>query len=245
MNYADSERIRFVFKTFKIKETKRIVEASYIVFNSCAVRQKAEQKLLGYGTQIKKLNQQNKYPKVILTGCMVKQGLQGKLRGKDVSKQHNMLLRQASWIDFAVPIQSVFEKLEVILKEDTGLDISHNPQSKDYLSISASAYSKIQASVPISFGCNHFCSYCIVPYSRGEENFREYKQIQKEYKDYVSKEYKKITLLGQTVNKWLNPNYKYDSKAYGWYRMSEILPQALDNQVKEPQNFLELIKSLT
>jgi tRNA-2-methylthio-N6-dimethylallyladenosine synthase len=244
MNYADSERIRSVFHAFGLQETQKIQDADYIVFNSCSVRQKAEQKLLGYGVPIKRIRKQKPNCKVILTGCMVRKGTRGKLQGKDVANQHAKLLLQAKWVDYAVPIENVFEIVEKILRNDIRSQYSKINKEQDYLKIPAIPYSKIQASVPISFGCNHFCSFCTVPYSRGEENFREYKQIQKEYEDYIKKGYAKVTLLGQTVNKWLNPKYKYHPRAYSWYRMGEILPQALDLQTEEPQNFLELIKSL-
>ncbi|MBD3362554.1 MiaB/RimO family radical SAM methylthiotransferase [Candidatus Dojkabacteria bacterium] len=257
MNYADSERIRTVFNNFGVEEVKDIKKADYIVLNSCAVRQKAEDKLLGQGRLIKRLKQKHKsqfdssakegiYPIVILTGCMVKTGIKGRVKKKSVERIRNELLHNIDWLDYAVSIEKVFSLLEQILYE-RGNEKKNNElrdQSKTYLDIPSTPYSSFEASLPISYGCNHHCTFCTVPFSRGEENFRSYNEIKNEYSDYVKQEYKKITLLGQTVNKWLNPKYEYHPKAYSWYKYGEILPNALDSDGSEPDNFLNLLSDL-
>lgn len=247
MNYNDSERMRTILHSYSFFETDTIGDADIIIFNSCAVRQKAEDKLLGFGNQItpmKKNPKKDGLPIVVLTGCMVKTGVKGRVRGKSVVKLQKKWLNQVTWLDYAVPIDKVFTLLEKVLGD---LDIGTKKQDDndlEYLDIPADPYSVIQASVPISTGCNHHCAYCTVPYSRGEERFREFNKILNEYKGYIDQNFKQITLLGQVVNKWLNPNYNYKSKDYSFMKCGGELPFAMNSDGLEPENFLQLIKIL-
>ena len=264
MNFADSERIKTVFKSRGLEEAERLEDAQYIVLNSCAIRKKAEDKLYGKGVQIaalKKTNSKNlsskllvkniiKYPVVIMTGCIVKSGIRGRVKRKTTQEIQGDIKTRAKWLDHAVPTRLVFKLIDRLLSKDPNVkklkkDSTINyTEDNEYLTIDPSPYSEFQASLPISVGCNHHCTFCTVPYSRGEETFRTYKSIKKEFEGYVKKDYKQITLLGQTVNKWLNPNYEYPPKAYGWYKMGEILPNSINGDGKEPDNFLTLIKDL-
>lgn len=257
MNYADSERIKTIFNSRGLKESESIEDADYVVFNSCAVRKKAEDKLLGHGDQISKYKRKRQppnplkgekhqinYPVTIMTGCMVKTGVKGRVKRNTSEKIQKNWVHTVNWLDHATPTKYVFKLLEDILDSDKNVELGRGATVSDYLDVIPTPYSKFQASLPISVGCNHHCTFCTVPFSRGEEKFRSYKSIKKEYENYVEKNYKEIILLGQTVNKWLNPNYKYHPKAYGWYKMGEILPDALDSDGKEPDNFLRLIKDL-
>lgn len=255
MNYADSERIRTVFEAYGLIQTEKVEEASYIVLNSCAVREKAEDKLFGKGKEVHREKVKNKklgndYPISIMTGCIVKTGINGKVKRESVLSIQKRILEKAQWLDYAVPTKEVFKLIEGLLKRDKNVteirklrDIEESNTGTNYLEIQPTTYSNYQASLPISVGCNHHCSYCTVPFSRGVESFRSYENIKSEFDDYVQKGFKQITLLGQTVNKWLNPNLKYHPKAYSWYKMGELLPNANDSN-GEPDNFLELIKEL-
>ncbi len=250
MNFADSERIKTVFKSRGLTEASALEEAQYIVLNSCAVRKKAEDKLYGKGVQITEMKKSAiNYPVVIMTGCIVKTGVKGRVKRKTTRDIQNDIKARAKWIDHAIPTKQIFKLLERVLDKDPNVkELSKNLPKEftdsEYLTIDASPYSEFQASLPISIGCNHHCTFCTVPYSRGEETFRTYHSIIKEFKGYVKNNYKQITLLGQTVNKWLNPNYEYHPKAYGWYKMGELLPNSLNGDGKEPDNFLTLLKEL-
>ena len=263
MNFADSERIKTVFEAHGLEEADMLEAADYIVLNSCAIRKKAEDKLFGKGVQItsiKKINSKKSssrqvdknivvYPVVIITGCIVKAGIKGKVKHKTTKDIQNSIISRAKWIDYAVPTNQVFKLLNRILQKDGNvskmkLEKNIDYEAGNYLLIDPSPYSQFQASLPISVGCNHHCTFCTVPFSRGNESFRNFKSIEKEYKGYVMNNYKQITLLGQTVNKWLNPKYKYLPKAYGWYKMGEILPNSLDGDGNEPDNFLTLLQKL-
>lgn len=251
MNFADSERIKTVFRSRGLEEADKLESAQYIVLNSCAVRKKAEDKLYGKGVQISDMKQENNenYPVVIMTGCIVKTGIKGKVKRKTTGDVQNEIKSRAKWIDHAVPTNMVFKLIERVLDKDPNVkeivrNLPEGAIDSEYLTINPSPYSEFQASLPISVGCNHHCTFCTVPYSRGEETFRTYKSIKKEFEGYVNSGFKQITLLGQTVNKWLNPNFEYPPKAYGWYKMGEILPNSLNGNSNEPDNFLTLLKDL-
>jgi tRNA-2-methylthio-N6-dimethylallyladenosine synthase len=246
MNYNDSERIRSIFNFYNLEETEDPKDADYVVLNSCAVRKSAEEKLLGFGKQLNqyKLERKDGYPYVFMTGCIIKTGIRGRVRSKAVEKSHSRW-QSLDWIDSVAPTKYVFGKIVSTLNNDPNIIRQYEIQDvQSYLDITPVAYSRITASVPISVGCNHHCTFCTVPFSRGQEEFREFSRIESEYRKYVQGGYKQITLLGQTVNKWLNPKFEYKPSAYGWYKVGSPTPLSISSEIDEPDSFLTLLKNL-
>ena len=178
MNYSDSERIASFLETQKMKPVKNINEADLVVFNTCGVRQMAEDRVYG---QIHNLRRNNPKIKIVLTGCLAHR--------KDVQK------RLKNKVDLFIGINEL-EKIKEIINSRSIDEIN------DYLSIKPKYISKHTAYIPIMTGCNNFCSYCVVPYARGREISRPASEILKEIKKLIETGYKEIVLLGQNVNSY-------------------------------------------
>lgn len=171
-NKSDSERIAGDYQARGFKEAKKPEQASEIIINSCAVRQRAEDRVVGliynlsekYKGHTLKGSHPRK-PKIILTGCMIHHG-------------DKKLLKMFPFVDEILPIMEVGFNLPIIRRD------------------------KKHAWISISAGCNSFCTYCIVPFSRGREKSRPLEDILKEVDDLVKKGYTEITLIGQNVNSY-------------------------------------------
>jgi len=176
-NKSDSERIAGDYQARGYKEAKSIKKADEVIINTCSVRQRAEDRVIGLLHNLDKLNPK---PKIILTGCMV----------HHTSKK---LLQDFPMVDQVLPIMEVGFNLPTIRRD------------------------KKHAWVPISTGCNSFCTYCIVPFSRGREKSRPIKDILKEIKQLAKSGYTEITLLGQNVN-----SYGLEKVGIGVRKMSNL-----------------------
>lgn len=166
-NKSDSERIAGDYFARGYVEAESWQDCDELVINTCAVRQRAEDRVRGFlynVTEYFKSSNKSK-PKIIFTGCMTHHG-------------NKKLLEMMPEIDEILPINEVGFNQAAVRKD------------------------KKHAWVPISTGCNSFCTYCIVPYSRGREKSRSHEEIFKEVKDLVDQGYEEITLLGQNVNSW-------------------------------------------
>jgi len=176
-NKADSERISSAFIGKGMTEASTIEEANYVIINTCMVRESAENRVYGLVENLSKIKEMkrknNEEFKIIVTGCMVGVAFRDK-SGKYLKKIRQVL----EDVDEFMPI------------EEVGFD--HNPIRQN----------KKQAWVPISNGCNNFCTFCIVPFTRGREISRPFDDIINECKDLIEKGYEEITLLGQNVNSY-------------------------------------------
>ena len=166
-NKSDSERIAGDYKARGWSQVKDWKKAGNIVVNTCAVRQRAENRADGFLQNVISYFDKKKVqrPKIILTGCMTHHG-EKKLR------------EILPIVDQVLPINEV--------------GFNQTPLRNN----------KTHAWIPVSNGCNSFCTYCIVPYSRGREKSRPQKDIISEVKDLADKGYKEVTLLGQNVNSY-------------------------------------------
>ena len=166
MNKSDSEHIAGDYQARGYQPAKTIDQADEIIINTCSIRQRAEDRVVGLLNNLtKKLKVKKLKPKVILTGCMIHHG------------QHQ-LLTMLPLVDEVMPIQEIGFNFPALRRD------------------------KHHAWVPISNGCNSFCTYCIVPFSRGREKSRPMNEIIKEVKNLVSHGYTEITLVGQNVNSY-------------------------------------------
>ncbi len=198
MNYADSNRIRFVLDDVNLKEVNNFKKADLIVLNSCSVRKQAEDKIAGWGIKRKKKKEelQGERKIFLLTGCMAVR--HDRKNGGLMDKHTSYLKRKFSWIDHIVDITEI-ETIPNLLGLRSRKEISH----ENYLNIMTRSISKEIANIPISTGCNFFCSYCIVPFSRGELLQRSYEDIMKEVKMNLENGVRLICLVAQNVNSWL------------------------------------------
>lgn len=201
MNLSDSERVAAVCKSMGYQQAEENKIADLYVVNTCSIRQKAEDRVLGMGKKFFQFKEENPNVKVVLTGCMAKRDIrQGFEKSNDYQEKYaGKLKKQMPWLDYVLEINDIV-KLPNLL--------GHSVENKveDYFAVTPKYDSKFQAFVPISTGCNKFCTFCIVPFTRGKEVYRSFDQIYNEVKDLVKAGYKEITLLGQNVNSWRSSN---------------------------------------
>ena len=166
-NKSDSERIEGDYQARGFTEAKSWQDCDELVVNTCAVRQRAEDRVQGflYNVEVHFSQLKQSRPKIILTGCMTHHG-------------DEKLYKILPVVDEILPISEVGFNQTAIRKD------------------------KKHAWIPVSKGCNSFCTYCIVPYSRGRERSRSKDEILHEVRDLVDQGYEEITLLGMNVNSW-------------------------------------------
>ena len=194
MNVHESEKIAGILGAKGYVSTDDVNKADVIVYNTCCVRENAEQHAFGNIGMIKKLKKEKKDLTVAVCGCMTQQG------------------------DFAQKLSKTFPYVDIIIgtfnmdKFGELLDEKLNSKKKilqvlDKNGEICESITPLRSSFPnawvnIMYGCNNFCSYCIVPYVRGRERSRKLENVLKEVKDLVENGYKEITLLGQNVNSY-------------------------------------------
>ena len=193
-NEADSEKIAGMAKAMGYDIVSAPDEAELIVVNTCAIREHAEQKALSTVGQYKHLKAKNPEMLLGVCGCMVTQ----EHRVNDIKFRY-------PYVDFVFGTSSLHRLPEVILdKLEKGKRV-YCPEEKEYLvqeGIPIHRENTYRAWVSIMYGCNNFCSYCIVPYVRGRERSRASDAIYDEVKTLVNEGYRDITLLGQNVNSY-------------------------------------------
>ncbi len=192
MNKNDSERIKTILKNMDLEETKNYKESDIYIINTCSVRQTAEDRVFGVVKNLSEIKKKNKNFLVIITGCMPG-------RDKDF-KEYKKFYKNT--VDLYIPINEIYKIPELIKKHYK--DAKYTLNYSDYLDLEATREESFRAFVPIINGCNNFCSYCAVPYSRGRENSRTFKSVINEVINLKERGYKEITLLGQNVNSF-NP----------------------------------------
>lgn len=193
-NVADSEHIKGMLEAMGYDFTEERTEAKLIIFNTCAVREHAEDRVFGNVGALKKYKLANPDVVIALCGCMMQQ-------------QHiaEKIKKSFPFVDLVFGTHVVYKVPELIysaltknrrvfeLPDVDGVIAEGIPVKRD---------NDKKAWIPIMYGCNNFCSYCIVPYVRGRERSREVKDVVAEFKSLVDDGYKEITLLGQNVNSY-------------------------------------------
>lgn len=174
------------------EEVKYILEnADVFIVNTCSVRQKSEDKVFGVTRMLKRFG--DRKPLVILAGCMV-----GSAKGARKRYKLSSVKEKAKGFDFYIGTEDIYTLPDLLLesgltKSIEGFDIAH---------VQRRQVDKKHAYVNVSYGCDNFCSYCVVPYSRGTEISRNEKEIIEEIKCLVDQGISEITLCGQNVNSW-------------------------------------------
>lgn len=202
-NVADGERLKGTLEQIGYEMTETLEEADLILYNTCAIREHAEDRVFGNVGALKNLKASKKDMKILLCGCMMQQPqVAAKIRKSysfvDIIFGTHVMHRLPEFIYNSL---SSGKKICEISGEE-GVVPEEMPVHRD---------SDFKAWLPIMYGCNNFCSYCIVPYVKGRERSRDPQLIIKEAKELVSKGYKEITLLGQNVNSYGKaPDYGYN-----------------------------------
>ena len=221
LNENDSEKIAGMLEKMQYEYIEDYRLADLIVFNTCCVRENAEERLFGKIGEVKKLKE-SKNVILAIGGCMM---------------QEPAMLEK---IKKSYPFVNVIFGTHTMqnLPENVYKAIIENQKVKDVIDIDGEIYeglpikrnSNYKASVTIMYGCNNFCSYCIVPYVRGRERSREPELILEEVKGLAKEGYKEITLLGQNVN-----SYKGNEKIRNF---AELLNEVCKIEGIERVNFI-------
>ncbi|MDQ4044138.1 MAG: tRNA (N6-isopentenyl adenosine(37)-C2)-methylthiotransferase MiaB [Chloroflexota bacterium] len=186
MNEADSAKVAAMLQEVGYEPTRSEDDADIVVLNSCVVRQAAEDKVSGKLNSLVRLKRNRPEVPVVLTGCMV-------------TKQQEKLREAFPHVDlFFDP--SDFDKLEQVVPELSELEDDLQQLPHYYLPQQHESAAAVTAYIPIIYGCNFLCSYCIVPYRRGKETSRPLEKIVREVERVVDTGVREVTLLGQTVN---------------------------------------------
>lgn len=176
-NVADSERIAAYCETAGMTKASSLEEANYVVITTCMIKEAAENKVYGMVNNLKTLKEERQKKGeefiIVITGCMTGMAHRDKT-GKMIKELH----RRMPAADEFIPL------------EEIGFELA--PLRQDSLT----------ALIPISNGCNNFCTYCVVPFTRGREVSRPFENIVLEAKDAFEKGFKKVQLLGQNVNSY-------------------------------------------
>lgn len=194
MNEEDSEKLSGMLKRIGYTRTEDKEKASIILFNTCCVRENAENKVFGNLGQLKNLKEKNPNLIIGICGCMMQQeGMADKI------------LRKFPYVNIIFGTHNAYKFPEYLNRVRTeGVQIKEifNKEEEIVEGLPIDRQSSVKAFVTIMYGCNNFCTYCIVPYVRGRERSRKPEDIIKEIKDLVAQGYKEITLLGQNVNSY-------------------------------------------
>lgn len=193
-NIADSEHIKGMLEAMGYGFTEDRLEAKLIIFNTCAVREHAEDRVFGNVGALKSYKLDNPDVVIALCGCMMQQQhIADKIKQSfpfvDLVFGTHVVYKAPQLIYTALTRKKrVFELPDVDGVIAEGIPVKRDNDKKAWL--------------PIMYGCNNFCSYCIVPYVRGRERSREVNDVVAEFKQLVDEGYREITLLGQNVNSY-------------------------------------------
>jgi tRNA-2-methylthio-N6-dimethylallyladenosine synthase len=189
-NVADSEKIKGMLEEMGYGFTDDRLSAKLVIFNTCAVREHAEDRVFGNVGALKKYKLQNPDVIIALCGCMMQQ--------KHIAEK---IKKSFPFVDLVFGTHVVYKVPELVytaltrrkrvfeLPDVDGVIAEGIPVKRD---------NERKAWIPIMYGCNNFCSYCVVPYVRGRERSRQASDVINEFKQLVDEGYKEITLLGKT-----------------------------------------------
>lgn len=207
MNKNDSERMESILQSMALRSTEHIENADVIVLNTCSVRETAENRIFGYMETFTELRLKKPHLIVGITGCMP---------GRD---KNGTIFKRLHEVDLYFPTKDMVmlpKWLSELNPELRPIDLD-----QDYLSVRPIHDNYTQAFVTLQTGCNHFCTYCVVPFARGLEQNRTLKNILEEVKDLAAHGCVEITLLGQIVNHWKASDPEYFS-SHNLYRDNDF-----------------------
>jgi len=202
MNEHDSENIKALLEEMGFQENSTMTGSDLIILNTCSIRENAHNKAFGMLGRIKKIKESNKDLIVGIMGCMAQEEV--------VVKE---IMNKYKWVSFVLGTHNIDELPNTIfnLLKNNKLTIEvYSKEGEIIEGLPSVRNNKYKAFVNIMYGCDKFCTYCIVPYTRGKQRSRRKEDIINEVIDLKNKGYKEVTLLGQNVNAYgkdLNINY--------------------------------------
>jgi tRNA-2-methylthio-N6-dimethylallyladenosine synthase len=212
MNVADSEVVASIMQMDGFVLTEKVLEADAVLINTCSIRDNAEQRVFERLKYFHSLKRKNKHLILGVIGCMAE-----RLKDELIEKQG---------VDLVAGPDAYLDLPNLMGAVETGekaINI-HLSRTETYQEvIPARLGGQISGFISITRGCNNFCSYCIVPYTRGRERSRDVQSILNELKDLQQKNFKEVTLLGQNVNSY---RVEQDGKIIGFPELLEIVAQA-------------------
>ena len=217
MNEHDSEKIRGMMKSVGFKLVDSIEEADVVILNTCAIRENAHDKVFGFLGVLKHLKQSKPDLLIGICGCMA----QEEVVVKDI-------LNKYKYVDFVCGTHNLDNLISIVKNK-----IDTKKQQIEVFSYEGDVVenvpvlreSKYSAWVDIIYGCDKFCTYCIVPYTRGTQRSRKHEAIVDEVKELVKNGYKEVTLLGQNVN-------AYGKDLYEDYNLANLLSDVSDTGIE-------------
>ena len=196
MNERDSEIMAGVLEEAGYRAVAKEADADLIIYNTCLIRENAEMKVFGNLGQLKALKRKNHKMRIALCGCMAQ-------------KEHIVAKLKKSYphVDIVFGTHNIHELPDLLLqsymKKSRQIHVMEDG-IKTYQNLPSHRLYDFKAFVNIMFGCNNFCSYCVVPYTRGREQSRSSEEILQEIRQLAAAGYKEVTLLGQNVNSYGN-----------------------------------------
>ncbi len=190
MNKSDAERMYGMLEHIGYTQTENPKEADMLITNTCSIRKLSEDKAYSQIGVWGKWKGKKDYPKIVFAGCVAQQ------HGKDI-------LKRAPYVDLVLGTQRLYELPNLVKRIEKGeriVSVEEKPFEESDIQINR--VKGINAWIPIMEGCNNFCTYCIVPYTRGRERSRKPELILSEIKKALSEGFKEITLLGQNVDSY-------------------------------------------
>ncbi len=214
MNEYDSNRIFDSVKKIGYQKTEKYEEANCYLLNTCHIRDKAKEKVYSEIGRVKKIFRSKKKPLVIIAGCVAQ-------------AENQEMLKREPYIDLVIGPQAYHKINDTILNynkkkkkiEETEFD---TVSKFKYLSKIKNEAGKVSSFLTIQEGCDKFCHFCVVPYTRGPEYSRPFKQILDEAKYLADNGAKEIILLGQNVNAYDNEGYRLSDLILNIEKLSEI-----------------------
>ena len=215
MNVHDSEEIAARLESLGFKPTDSIENADVVVLNTCAIRENAHDKLYGFLGRCKHEKEKNNNDLIIaICGCMAQE--------ENVVEE---IMKKHPYVDIVFGTHNIHELQELLLSRKEKQDIEvYSCEGEVYENISYKRDSDIKAWVNIQYGCDKFCTYCIVPYTRGKQRSRKSNEIIKEVEELVKQGYQEVTLLGQNVN-------AYGKELEGELSFAELLLKVSDTGI--------------
>lgn len=202
MNEHDSENMKAILEEMGFEETENMEKADLVLLNTCSIRENAHNKVFGMLGRAKHLKSTKIDLIVGIAGCMAQE---------EVVAQE--ILKKYKWMDFVLGTHNIEQLSELVYDSLKKHELKIEAQScegKVIEGLPTTRNSNVKAFVNIMYGCDKFCTYCIVPYTRGKQRSRKPNDIIKEVEQLVKEGYQEVTLLGQNVNAYgkdLNINY--------------------------------------
>ena len=214
MNEHDSENIKGILELLGFDFTDKIEDANLVLLNTCSIRENAHNKAFGLLGKAKHVKESKRDLMIGLCGCMAQEEI-----------VVNTIMKKYPFVNFVVGTHNFYQIPEILEKSESKQQIEVYSREGDLIeSLPVDRNSKYKAYVNIIYGCDKFCTYCIVPYTRGRQRSREKEDILKEIDNLIKEGYKEVTLLGQNVN-------AYGKDLYDDYSLAELLEDVAKSNI--------------